>query len=161
VTIIFILIGWFIICALWGFIPLVEPFRLAAIANPSRRRLIATGSALLAFLTGVLILFWVSIYIVLTISVYESHSDAQLSQGSTQVGANLLPAANEILFRQFSAGSSCLDADQEVCALAERALAYGSPMKMLPVIAILSLLPALAAAFVCWKLTSSPQPAPA
>jgi hypothetical protein len=160
-TLLFILIGWFIISALWGFIPLVEPLRLAALASSGRRKVTASASALLAFVTGVLILLWVSTYTMLSISVYESHADSLLLQDitQTQVSANILPAANEILLRQLSLGSACQGPDQVMCALADRALLYGSPLNMLPVIAAASLIPALAAAFLCWKLTDGPRPA--
>jgi hypothetical protein len=159
-TLIFILLGWFIISILWGFIPLVEPLRLAAIANPARRKTITAGSAALAFATGVLLLAWISCYTLLVISVVESHMDSQLMQGSAQseAGANMVFASNEILLRPLFPGAVCINSSPVVCALADRALTFGSPLGMLPIISPAALLPALVAALICWKLTLPPRP---
>jgi hypothetical protein len=162
-TFILIFLGWFIISALWGFLPLVEALRLSAIGSPRSRAVITAGSAALALLTGVVMLVWVSSYTMLIISAYEAHDDTQLAQGltSTSVSANIIPAVNEVLLRQFSPAADCLSSNPVVCSMATRALAFGSPLGMLPVISAASLLPALAAALICWKLTAAPQPTPA
>jgi hypothetical protein len=160
-TLILILLGWFIISILWGFIPLVEPVRLSAIASPVRRKTIIVASAALAFVSAVLILLWAGSYTMLVISVVESHSDGQLMQGATQsdAGLNMVLATNETLLRPLFRNADCLSSIPQVCAMASRALVFGSPLGMLPIISLAALFPALAAVLICWKLTDPPQPA--
>ena len=114
---------------------------------------------MLAFLTGLVMFVWMSCYAMLVISAYDSHADSQLLQGlsQTDVKTNIVPAVNEMILRQLSLEAACLSIDPTVCAMASRALQFGSPLGMLPIISAATLFPALAAGFLCWKLTVAHQ----
>lgn len=163
-TLILIFLGWFILSSLWGFLPLIEPLRLFAISSLPRRRASALAAALPAFLTGTLLLLWISSYSTVMIMVYDAHASSAAQDGSMagQAPVNPFSAATQLALRQLLPGAGCLSRDAAVCAMAASAYQLGPLTGMLPVMSLAALIPALAAAFICWKLTAIPQaPAPA
>ena len=162
-TLALIFLGWFILSSLWGFLPLVEPLRLFAITTLQRRKITASVSGLLAFLTGTLTLLWIICFYTTIIVIYDSHaaSASQAGMPDGGVDANILPVANEIMLRQFLPAPECLSKQTVVCDLAAQVLRAANLRNMLPALGAGALIPALAAAFICWKLMSAPQPNPA
>jgi hypothetical protein len=154
-TLTLIFLGWFILSSLWGFLPMVEPLRLFATSGPKRRSTLASFSGLLALLTGIIFLVWVGSYSAVVIMTYDAHSTSQPAQSQSTV--NVVAVTNELTLRQLLRGTTCLSKDETVCAVAGQALQLGNIASMLPVISLASLIPALMAAFLCWKLTPAPN----
>lgn len=153
-TLILIFLGWFILSSLWGFLPLAEPLRQFSLVSPRRRKTTAFVSGLLAFLTGALLLLWLAGYSAGVIMLYDAHA---AGGAAAQASSNLIPLANELALRQLLPGAGCLSGDATVCSLAAQALQRGNMVSMLPVISAAALVPALLAAFLCWKLSAASQ----
>lgn len=156
-TLILIFLGWFILSSLWGFLPVIEPLRLFALASPRRRKITLFASGLPALLTGILFLMWVGSYSIVVIMAYDAHTASELTQAQSTV--NVFSVTNELALRQLLPGVGCLNKDVAVCAMAAQALQLGSLGSMLPIISVAALIPALSAATICWKLTAVSQPA--
>jgi hypothetical protein len=110
------------------------------------------ASGLLALFSGTLLLLWVGNYSTVVIMTYGAHTDSALSQ--TQAAVNVFSVTSEITLRQLLPGAACLSANAAVCAMAAQALQLGNMSSMLPTISAAAFIPALTAAFICWKLTA-------
>ena len=160
-TLILIFLGCFILSSLWGFLPVVEPVRLFAQTSSLRRKMTALAGGLLALLTGILLLLWLGSYSTAVIMAYDAHASSASQDPTVQAPAvaDVFSVTNELVLRQLLPGAGCLNGDAEVCAMAAQALQLGGLTRMLPIISAAALLPALMAAFICWKLTAVSQAA--
>ncbi len=88
------------------------------------------------------------------LTTYDAHAASGVTPA--QASASILSITAEVTLRQFLPSAACLSPDAGVCAIADQAAQPGRMKGMLPIICPASLIPAMAAIFVFWKLPALP-----
>src|SRR5512133_3058518 len=96
---ILIFAGWLIVSSLWGFLPVIQTVRQFVLVSPQRRNGMMALSGALAFITGVIVLYWVVCYIMVGVFAYYAHGGSPIGQGFTdaQISSSIFLLTTQVM----------------------------------------------------------------